>query len=277
MLVVTKAKDDFARQLGANVKKYLVRNGVDVEVVEHHPDFNHSTMSPSGQPYDMIFILGGDGTFISVARHMWKHEIPVLGLNLGRVGFLTEIPLDFWEIQLGQVLAGGYEMSERLMLEFSVIRGEKEVHSGYAVNDVVISRGTLARLTLLRLFYGKEAISCLRSDGIIISTPTGSTAYGVSAGGPLIHPSMRAFCVTAICPFQDTFKSCVLPDTEPIEIHVESGQTDVHLTEDGQVLHSLEPGDVVQIRAAKESLHFVELDPLSYFKKLQMKGFLSEC
>ncbi len=225
---------------------------------------------------ELILVLGGDGTFISVARAALGHDAPLLGLNMGQVGFLAEVRPESWPGALDQALTGQGRVEERLAFVYRVVRGTTIVHSGRAINDLVVGRGRMARLVRLSLAFGGEHVSTLRADGLIISTPTGSTAYSVSAGGPLVHPLMQAICVTPICPFRNYFRGIVLPGDRILYVTNEDGASEVYLTEDGQESIPLQQGDVVEVERAPRGMLLLRLDRQGYFQTLTDKGFLTE-
>ena len=220
ILIVTKSDDQIAASLGAKMIDFLALKGVETTTCEHRPAGCGFGEESVGQ-FDLLLILGGDGTFIGVARQMHFLKAPLMGVNLGRVGFLTQLHQDYWEQWISKVLIEGIEIASRLALEYEVLRQGKSVHRGLVINDLVISRGELARLIRLSVSYDGIAISTVRADGVIISTPTGSSAYGVSAGGPLIHADLSVYCVTPVCPFLNSFKPMVFPADGACRIQVD--------------------------------------------------------
>jgi len=275
ILIVTKPDDENASSLGAEMTDFLSEIGVFVEVCEHRPDSCEAEEKVAGQ-YDLILVLGGDGTFIGVARRMLPLAAPLMGVNLGRVGFLAQIHRDHWKQWLSSVVSDGLNVSRRLVLEYEVTRRGVVIHTGLAVNDLVISRGVLARLIRLGVGYNKLDLSTFRADGLIISTPTGSSAYGVSAGGPLMYADLLAYCVTPVCPFLNSFKPMVFPADGECVVRVEEAGGEVNLTEDGQSLLALEHGDEICVRRCPTDLLVVNLGTEAYFDKLKKHGFLTE-
>lgn len=276
VLIVTKADDPQARSLAGRISGFLSARGVTSDVCEHRTDVDAGQGGEKGHGFDLVLVLGGDGTFISVARNMYGSAAPLLGVDLGQVGFLAELSREDWEAGLERVLAGRVPVSRRMSLVFDVERGGRILRQGFAVNDLVVSRVVLARLIRLSLFFGEEQIAQLRADGVIVATPTGSTAYGVSAGGPIVHPGMSAFCITPICPFLNGFRPLVLPAVREFRILVEEARGEVNLTEDGQRAFELLLGDVVVVRRAPHDLCVVGGGDRAYFRKLRGKGFLRE-
>ena len=274
ILVMNKAGNDEARTLAGQVLRWLEGQGHAARVQENTPEGCSSHLEMPDP--DLILILGGDGTLFSVVRSMGERMVPVVGINLGQVGFLTDLDKMSWQGPLAAILQGRFIPSRRTLLSFSVSRQGREIRSGRAVNDLVACRGTLARLIRLRVWYGQEPIGALRADGLIVSTPTGSTAYTVSAGGPLIHPELDVYTLTPICPFLSGFMPLVLPSSRPLRIMVDPGPAESYLTVDGQMGIPLRPGD--EIRITTDSAQLTLLQPLevSYFSKLKHKGFILE-
>lgn len=275
-LVVTRAADAPASALGHEIAGWLAGRGARAELCEH--DSGDLALRCDESRYDgfgAVVVLGGDGTFIGVARRSLGRGAVILGLNMGRVGFLAE-PLEGWPQRLEALVAGNYRVSRRLCLEYELLRGEEVVQRGRAVNDLVVSRGDLARLIRLSVGRAEGGLAALRADGLIVSTPTGSTAYGFSAGGPLVHPEMDAFCLTPVCPFLNNFRPMVLPSSEPLRLRVDELRGEVRLSVDGQRCVVLAPGDEVLVRRAGHDLLVAETGAPDYLSKLAAKGFLTE-
>jgi NAD+ kinase len=274
ILLITKSGNEEASVLAQRVGQWLEGQGCTSRIQENTPE-GCSTHSEMADP-DLILILGGDGTLFSVVRSMDGRMVPVVGINMGQVGFLTELARESWQEQLGDILNGKFTTSLRTLLAFSIIRQGREIQSGRAVNDLVACRGTLARLIRLRVWYGEESIGTLRADGLIVSTPTGATAYTVSAGGPLIHPELDVFTLTAICPFLSGFTPMVLPFSRTLRIMVDPSPAEPYLTVDGQIGIPLRPEDEILITSGKEQLRLIQPLNVSYFSKLKNKGFILE-
>ncbi len=276
-LLMLRNGDAQARSLGQDIRAWLDARGVRATVCEHRVGGGLDACKPDAdQPWDMVLVLGGDGTFIGVARICLGLGIPLLGLNLGRVGFLAE-GAGNWPQRLEELLAGRYGLSRRICLSYDVLRGGKSVCSGVAVNDVVVSRGDMARLIRLAVRRAGERVGEMRADGLIVSTPTGSTAYGFSAGGPLVYPELQAFCLTPVCPFLNTFGPMVLPADAPLTVLVEELRGEVRMTVDGQRAFGLESGDEVRLSRSPEDLIMAQTAGCSsYFAKLANKGFFTQ-
>jgi len=220
---------------------------------------------------DLMLVLGGDGTLLGVARNMPPRPVPVLGINLGSLGFLTETTLEELEAVLSAVLAGRFEVEERMMLQAQIIRGRRTLSTQRLLNDVVISKSALARILEMNVQIDRKFVATYHADGLIISTPTGSTAYSLSAGGPIVLPSLRAFCITPICPHALTNRPLVVPDSVTIQVTLRSGAEDVYCTMDGQVGLPMKAGDRLRVRRSEASLPLIISRQRNYFDVLRRK------
>jgi len=275
-LLMLRHGDDKAAALGRDIADWLAARGAAATLCEHRIGAGLDACQPQeGRPWDMILVLGGDGTFIGVARQCLRLGIPLLGLNLGRVGFLAE-GASAWEKRLEALMSGHYTLSRRVCLAYEVVHQDRVARFGLAVNDLVVSRGELARLIRLSVKYGGEIVGAMRADGLIVSSPTGSTAYGFSAGGPLVHPDMQALCLTPVCPFLNNFRPVVLPADRELCITAEEPRGEVRLSVDGQRSYPLEPGDRVCVRKSPDDLLLAQTSGATYFARLANKGFFTE-
>ena len=220
---------------------------------------------------EMIVVLGGDGTLLSVARQVWNKNIPILGVNLGGLGFLTEITLDELYPVLEKVLRNDFEINEREVLNAGVIRNGKRIAEFIVLNDAVINKGALARIIDLETTINGEYLSTFRSDGLIISTPTGSTAYNLSAGGPIVYPSLHTIIITPICPHTLTIRPIIIPDDVKIRALLKSRNEEVTLTLDGQQGFSLEFEDVLEVGKAEGRILLIKSPYRHYFELLREK------
>lgn len=278
VLVIYKADHDKARGMAWTVADWLAERDVTCLVRENLPDAPHVVIPPGAMvtaPPDLALVLGGDGTMLSAARKRLVDGVPLLGLNLGRVGFMTSAGIDDWQEVLSDFLANGFAEARRLMIKVTVIRGEETVFSTISVNDAVISRGAMARLAAFDVTLGDGDVCTLRADGVVISTPTGSTAYCVSAGGPLIYPGLDVLCVVPICPFLSDFKPVVVPADSPVRLALSSPETNMYLTCDGQELFPLDDLDVVLVTKSERCLRLARRPGESYFERLRLKGFIN--
>jgi NAD+ kinase len=220
---------------------------------------------------EMIIVLGGDGTLLSVARQVWNKNIPILGVNLGGLGFLTEITLDELYSVLEKVVRDDFEINEREVLNVGVIRRGKRIAEFIVLNDAVINKGALARIIDLETTINGEYLSTFRSDGLIISTPTGSTAYNLSAGGPIVYPSLHTIIITPICPHTLTIRPIIIPDDVKIRALLKSRSEEVILTLDGQQGFTLEFEDLVEVGKAEGRILLIKSPYRHYFELLREK------
>ncbi|MGC8862186.1 MAG: NAD(+)/NADH kinase [Armatimonadota bacterium] len=220
---------------------------------------------------DMLIVLGGDGTMLRWNRLAARLGTPMLGVNFGQYGFITEIHPKETTAALSKILQGDYVVSERVVLRAAVCRGSERTGEYFALNDAVVSKGPVTRMLGLHTFVNGRFIVTYSADGIIVSTPTGSTAYSLSAGGPVVHPNVSVLIITPICPHTMNARSLVIPDTETVRICGETSEHEVEiaLTMDGQVMHRLTPEDTVEISKADFAAKLIQLDPQSFYNKLQ--------
>lgn len=216
---------------------------------------------------DLVVVLGGDGTLLSIAHLAAQEDVPVLGVNLGRLGFLTEVPLDEMYLTLDSFLEGNEEIvSPRRLIE-ARIRGK--VH--YCLNDVVINKGALARMIHITIWIDDKEIATLKADGLIISTPTGSTAYSLSAGGPIVQPYIPALVLAPICPHTLSFRPMVISSESKVKVRLLTSGEEVYLTLDGQRGVLLEKNDLVEVKCARFELRLISSPKRNYFDLLQEK------
>ena len=220
---------------------------------------------------DLLIVLGGDGTLLAAARLLGEHTVPILPVNLGGLGFLTSVTLDELYPILQQVIEGKHRISERVLLQAEVIRDGNVVARQRALNDAVLNKGPLARMVDLNLQIDGSYVCSYKADGLIISTPTGSTAYSMAAGGPIIYPTVEAFVITPICSHTLTNRPLVVPNTNRIELDFESREEAVFLTLDGQVGVDLKRGDLVVISKVPNKLRLVRPARKTYFEILRSK------
>jgi NAD+ kinase len=223
---------------------------------------------------DLIVLLGGDGTLIGMARRIARAEVdvPIAGVNFGSLGFLTEITLDDLYPSLEDVLAGTAPIEERMMLEASTLRRGTVFAHELVLNDVVITKGALSRIIELSIGIGDDHVMRVRSDGLIVATPTGSTAYNLAAGGPIVHPVVDAVLLTPIAPHMLTNRPLVVNGSSEISIQPDmNGNDEVFVTFDGQSGHALEENDVITITRAERPLRLVRSANRSYFDVLRQK------
>ena len=220
---------------------------------------------------DWVIVLGGDGTLLGAARMVGRYGLPILGVNLGGLGFLTEIPSKRLYKDMEKLIAGEIEIETRLMMEASVLRNSQEKCRFSVLNDVVINKAALARIIDLKVSIDGLFLTTFRADGLIISSPTGSTGYNLSAGGPILYPNLEALILTPIFPFTLTHRPIILPDTSEIEIKMGENSEEVTLTFDGQVGFELLDNDRVVISKSQEKLKLIKSPHQDYFDILRTK------
>lgn len=220
---------------------------------------------------DLLIVLGGDGTLLSVARLSAAEKVPILAVNLGGLGFLTTVSLDELYPILEEIFRGESHISERVMLLAEILRDGHTLRSQIALNDAVLNKAALARIMDLELRVDDEYVTTYKADGLILSTPTGSTAYSLAAGGPIVYPIVEAFVITPICPHTLTNRPLVVPDSARIEIEFRAEDDSVFLTLDGQVGFELAKGDKIRITKAPHTLHLVRPWKKTYFEILRNK------
>ena len=263
-----------------NLKPWLESRGVCSEEVCASAETME--LRATAAACDAVLVLGGDGTLVGAARRLSDIRTPLVGMNYGRVGFLAELPAmeqGDWETPLIDLIEGRWHRESHLTLHWRILRGEagdcRTLHEGVAINDVVTAHGVVARAVSLDLSINGTHFSSLRCDGIIVSTPLGSTAYTASAGGPLTMPSMNAQIVTPICPFAGGFPPLALPSGACIRIVSRRTDDQVQLSVDGHDNLPLEYGDVLEIQGREDQLHMLVGDRNWYLRRLIERGIVT--
>ncbi|HCP15095.1 MAG TPA: NAD(+) kinase [Peptococcaceae bacterium] len=220
---------------------------------------------------DMAIALGGDGTFLRAARLTAPHQVPVLGINLGHLGFLSEVEEFAVYPELEKILTGQFIVDERMMLQAELRRGGKIFKTFHGLNDVVIHKGALSRLLQMNVWVEDDYVGHYKADGIILASPTGSTAYSLSAGGPVVHPDLEVMVLTPICPHTLNGRPTIIPATRRCTIEVENATSEVMLTVDGQTGFSLEEKDQIIVTRAPFKAAFIRIHPQRFFNVLRNK------
>jgi len=228
-----------------------------------------------GEQADLAIVLGGDGTLLSAARQLARYRMPLVGVNQGRLGFMTDIARSEMLTCMDDLLVGKFVPESRMMLSAEVIRAGLGVASSLALNEVVVDKGAIGRLIEFELFIDGEFIYNLRSDGLIVSTPTGSTAYSLSADGPILHPQVAGIALVPLCPHSLTNRPILVSDQNEIEIRIVHA-TDSRVHFDGQVTFDLKPGDIVRICRSEYTIGLLHPPSYSYFAMLRQKLHWSE-
>ncbi len=249
-----------------NVEVYLEKKLADLACYN-----NYTELENIHKHSDVVIVLGGDGTFLAVSRILSGTDIPVVGINMGYLGFLTEVTREE-ALELVDIIAkGAYEVENREMISAKVIRKNKQFCNYDVLNDVVISRGIVSRVVDLSLEINDKQISTFKADGLILATPTGSTAYSLSAGGPIVFPALPLTIITPICPHTLTYRPLVVSNKRIIRVRSLTDNTQLHLTLDGQISFDLMMGDVVEVTKSEKSVKFIRSPFRDYFSILKTK------
>lgn len=272
--IIANVRKELTKGVVEEIIGWAGKNGLDSFICEElTPLVGHKEKSLSreelGKTSDVLISLGGDGTMLASARAVGQHQTPILGINLGGVGFLTEINSNDLGNALNKLKSGDYFIEKRMVLE-SEVEGVGKLDQ-YALNDVVLDKGEVARLFLLHLYLQDEFICSYSADGLIISTPTGSTAYCLAAGGPIINPRMNAIIVSPICPHTLASRPIVFSENETLKVVVELSSRHAVLTIDGQVAFNLKSGSSVSVRKAKHWVNLVKFRDRSFYDILRTK------
>jgi NAD+ kinase len=274
--LVGKYQAEGIRGVLEEIAHFLVSQGMDVSLeratAQHTgiTGYGASTPAELGKECDLAVVVGGDGTMLGIARQLALHGTPLVGINQGRLGFITDVPAGQYAQTLAPMIAGDYEEEHRTMLEGTVLRDGHSIFEAYAMNDVVVSRGGTAGMVELRVDIGDEFVANLRSDGLIIASPTGSTASSLSAGGPILHPGIAGWLLVPIAPHDLSNRPIVLPDTDDISIQIVAGR-EASASFDMQSLATLLHGDQVVVRRSPHKVHFLHPRGWSYYATLLRK------
>jgi len=256
----------FLRDRGLAV---LIEQGTASSIGGAH-DFPVASYEHIGASADLAVVIGGDGTMLHTARRLIEHGVPLVGVNLGRLGFLTDIARSSATERLAEILDGAFTAEDRFMLDVEVLRGGARVFHTLALNDVVVNKGELGRMIEFELSIDEEFVYTQRSDGMIVSTPTGSTAYALSANGPILHPSVGGIALVPLCPHALTARPITLPDSCRIDIALLPPH-DARVHFDGQTRFDLRAGDCVRLTRSSRSLRLLRPKGYSYFAMLRQK------
>ena len=276
--LIGKYGDPAVARTLAPVRDHLLAHGltilVDDTTAGHFPDHGQQTasMEAIGQACDLAVVVGGDGTLLHAGRALNRHDIPLVGINQGRLGFLADISPDTLTRHLDAILEGRYLTEERMLLHAEVFRDGTHVFGSDAINDVVIHKAEIARMIEFRTEVEGRYVHTHRSDGMIISTPTGSTAYALSGGGPIIHPAVPAILLVPICPHTLSNRPIVIGAGCRIEVEItHGGEDEAQLTCDGQVYRRINRGDRVQVAASPHCLKLLHPEDYDYYEILRAK------
>ena len=279
--VIVKPHQPDALETLCALTKWLSERGIafvglpeiEREQIEHNTGCQIQLLSESEMPrqVDLMLVLGGDGTMIATGRMLGDNQVPVIGVNYGGLGYLAEFPIEEMFPALAAIFAGKYTVQQRLMLQVELWRGDELVTQNRVLNDVVVNKSALARIIEIKASLNDQFLNSFRADGLIVATPTGSTAYNLSAGGPIIYPSMNAMVITPICPFTLSNRPIVVPDDSVIEVSLITEKEEVALTLDGQVGFALQARDRILISKSRTAFNLVQPPNRNYFEVLRNK------
>lgn len=272
--IVCKENDTKALALSGRVLEWTKNRGFSCLIEDHIASFiGCGTTDDIWGNSDLLIAIGGDGTLLRTIRMSSHHEIPILGVHMGYLGFLTEVMEDEVYTALESVIKGDYIKEERTMFNAALFREDQEITSQDVLNDVVINKSALARIIDIDVWTNSTFITCYRADGLIVSTPTGSTAYNLATGGPIVHPEVDAIILTPICPHVLSNRSIVLPDFQEVVIIVKSGKSsdNIYLTLDGQKGYYLQAGDKLVVKRGERKAVMLRFPQRNYFEILRTK------
>jgi NAD+ kinase len=257
--IIVKKDSAEPERISRELHDWFLSRSIDVTFDEVTPDL------------DLLVILGGDGTLLHVAALAGRYDIPVVGINLGDLGFLTEVAVLERYKTLEVILAGGVEVEKRMMLQARLFRDGEALPAQFCLNEVVISKGNIDQLVRLRVWADKEFVAVYKADGLIFSTPTGSTAYNLSAGGPVVEPTMRTILVTPICPFMLESRPVLLGASVKLTTRLAGKANDLKVIVDGRLAWDMKENDVLEIVAAEKPLRLIGSPHKGYFEILRNK------
>jgi NAD+ kinase len=274
--IISKPKKTEIREIVPPLLEWLRERGIEVFMDRETGAIIESsqeclTRNEMPEKVDLLIVLGGDGTLLAASRVLNRKSVPILAVNLGGLGFLTVFSPHEMYPALESVLAGDFHCERRVQIEAEIIRADEVIASFLALNDVVLNKGAIARILDFDLSIDGRFVSTYKSDGLIVCTPTGSTAYSLAAGGPIIEPSVEAFIITPICVHTLTQRPLVVPDTARLEVVVRSLREAAYLTVDGQVGIAAHSEDIIRMKKAPSSVELVHPPQRNYFEVLRQK------
>jgi NAD+ kinase len=274
--LIGKYQSHGIRPMLESIANFLARQGLEVSVdrdtalATDWNEFGALTPAEIGQHCDMAVVVGGDGTMLGIARELSRYNLPLVGINQGRLGFITDVRATDWEDALAPIVQGDYEEERRSMIEGGIWRDETCIYQGQALNDVVVGRGITPSMVELRVDVGGEFVANMRADGLILASPTGSTAYSLSAGGPLLHPSIGGWVLVPIASHTLSNRPIVLPDSQEVVITIVGGG-DISANFDMHGLASLMIGDQIRLHRSAQAVRFLHPRGWSYYATLRRK------
>lgn len=273
--IITKPNEPRAAEMAARIAEWAAQHEINLFVNDRVSDLPPGTFSATAREIadncDLLVVLGGDGTMIATARLVRGSGTPVLGINMGTLGYLTEFVAEDAISVLEDVIRGNYELDSRMMLDWRILRDGDQIGQSTALNDIVVNKSALARIIDIDCWIGAQYVTTYRADGLIVATSTGSTAYNLSAGGPIIYPSAAALSICPICPHTLTNRPLVLPSSADIKLEVHTRDQEVMLTADGQTGMPLMPGDTIYIKKSDKTFNTICAEDRDYFEILRSK------
>lgn len=273
-LIMTNEVKDPGFSTSNKIREYIESKGGAAFL---RKDFTEDTQSYSNIPGEVecVIVLGGDGTMLHASRLIAPHDLPVVGVNLGTLGFLTEIEMSHLSEGIDDLLNDRFHIEERMMLEGCIFHRDISCYRLSALNDIVITRSGFSRIISFKIIVNGELLDVYAADGVIISTPTGSTGYNLSAGGPIVNPEANVILITPVCPHSLQAKSIVLGEWDTIEIHIQKVRKtqleEALVTFDGQVAERLNPGDIIKIHKSRKVAKVVKVQENSFYHTLRVK------
>lgn len=273
--IITKPNEPQADDMAARIAEWASQHEINLFVNDRVSNLPPGTFSATAREIadncDLLIVLGGDGTMIATARLVRGSGTPVLGINMGTLGYLTEFTVEDTLPVLEDIVRGNYEIESRMMLDWCILRDGDQIGQSTALNDIVVNKSALARIIDIDCWIGAQYVTTYRADGLIVATSTGSTAYNLSAGGPIIYPSTEAMSICPICPHTLTNRPLVLPNTADIRLEVHTRDQEVMLTADGQTGMPLMPGDTILIKKSAKTFNTIRAQDRDYFEILRNK------
>ena len=273
--IISKPKIAEAPEIVSGLLKWLEKRGIryrcDRQTAGYAGQENYFSREELSEGIDLLIVLGGDGTLLSAARVVAGQDIPLFAVNLGHLGFLTAIRVEDLYPELERALKGEHRIGRRRMVDCELVRDGQVIGAYSALNDVVITKSEIARMIDLDAHVDNHFVAAYKADGLIIATPTGSTAYSLSAGGPVIFPSVHAFCITPICPHMLTNRPVILPGKSVIRIDILDEEDGLLVTVDGQVGEPVHRGDKIFCRVSKSRMNLIRPPQLRFFDVLRAK------
>ncbi|MDO5539461.1 MAG: NAD(+)/NADH kinase [Eubacteriales bacterium] len=277
--VITNMQKDPQLKVAKGIQKYLEKRGKEClvqEMAQSDIIQNYKYTDPAKIPLDVecVLVLGGDGTVLQASRDLVERDIPLFGINIGTLGYLAEIGADYIEPALDKLILDDYVTEKRMMLQGTAYHGRKHILSDVALNDIVISRSGRLRVIDVNIFVNDRFLNSYSADGIIVSTPTGSTGYNLSVGGPIVSPSASMILLTPIAPHTLTARSVILPDDAKVKIEIErrnGSDEEAEVTFDGDTSVKMKGKDFIEIEKSNRTVRFVKIDQISFLEILRRK------